>query len=75
MYIHLQAAKLKMIDGRKMIDGVRYPVLKVTELKSLFQLQSDTGEWDVILLEEIYLNYQKYTRLMKETGYESLGMH
>ena len=57
-----------------MIDGVRYPVLKVTELKDLFQFQYDTGEWEVIALEFIYLNSSGYTRLMKQAGCGSLGI-
>ena len=51
----------------------RYPVVKVTELQSLFQKQRETGEWGTEALELVHLNTGKFSEIVKATGCKSLG--
>ena len=50
-----------------------YPVVKVTELESLFQKQHESGYWEMEALSLVHLDVEAVGRVLEEAGSKSLG--
>ena len=50
-----------------------YPVVKVTELESLFQRQHESGYWEIEALSLVHLDVEAVRRVLEEAGSKSLG--
>ena len=74
---HLQSSSLAFLPTIPPMQapGTTYPVMKVTELASLFQKQHGTGYWEIEGVALVHLNVAMVTQVLEKAGAKSLGMY
>ena len=74
--LRLQSSSLALLPTKPMqAPGGTYPVMKVTELASLFQKQHGTGYWEIEGVALVHLNVAMVTQVLEKAGAKSLGMY